>query len=104
MLAATCVFWVPLPLSAQLPVTTISAVFPPGAQAGSTIEVTVTGPAARRIEKLVFSHPRITAQVVRQVPDEFTDTPEPNYGHFRVTIAKDVPPGVYDVRAIGAWG
>ena len=104
VLAATCVFWVPQPLSAQLPVTTISAVFPPGAQAGSTVEVTVSGPAARRLEKLVFSHPGITAEVVRQVPEELTDAPEPNYGHFRVTIAKDVPPGVYDVRAIGAWG
>ncbi len=104
VLAAACVLWVPLPLSAQLPVTTINAVFPPGAQAGSTVEVTVSGPAARRLEKLVFSHSGITAEVVRRVPDEFADTPEPSYGHFRVTVAKDVPPGTYDVRAIGAWG
>ncbi len=95
---------VAVPLPAQLPRTTIDAVYPPGGKAGQTVEVTVTGPAAGRVERLVFSHPGIVATVKTAKPDEFAETAEPVFGRFDVAIAASVPPGVYQVRAVGMYG
>ena len=60
LLAATAI----LPVAAQLPATQLSTVFPPGGQAGSSVEVTVQGSDLEEPARLDFSHSGITATTV----------------------------------------
>ena len=92
------------PGAAQLPTTTITSIDPPGAAPGSTLDVTVAGPVIDEVDRLVFSHPGIRATVKRSKPDAFGSPERPVFGNFTVTIAKDVPPGRYEARAIGRHG
>ncbi|HET6883681.1 MAG TPA: PPC domain-containing protein, partial [Pirellulales bacterium] len=90
---------------AQLPVTQLFALSPPGGQQGTTLDVTITAGADLDGAKgLYFSHPGITAAIKMAPPKLPQLPPEPLPNQFAVTIAADVPPGVYDVRAIGTFG
>ena len=88
---------------AQLPQTRLYAVFPPGGQAGTSTEITITrGDDLEDVQQLRFSHPGITA-----APKTTTDaagkvTPVPN--QFTVNIAADVPTGHHDVSVAGHFG
>ena len=77
-------------LRAQLPVARLSHLFPAGGRAGSQFEVTAAGADLDDPSRLYFSHAGITA-----VPRE---------GKFAVTIASNVPPGVYEARFVGRFG
>lgn len=89
-------------LQAQLPQTTIYAVSPSGGQKGQTVEVKVTnGKDLEELDSLWFSHPGIKAAPKMQ-ESKGEKTPVPNT--FLVTIGKDVPVGVYDIRAHGMYG
>jgi hypothetical protein len=92
------------PAFAQLPVTQLNSVFPPGGKPGSTVEVTVAGNDLEEADKLLFSHPGITAAAKMSTPTEFEKTPKPLAGQFTVTIAAEVPPGIYEVTTIGRFG
>lgn len=92
------------PAWCQLPVADLTSVFPLGGSAGSTVEVTLAGNNLDEATRLVFSHPGITATVKTAARHEFLAEPEPVAGQFTVTIAPDVPAGMYDVRAIGRFG
>ena len=86
----------------QLPGTRLSAVFPTGAQVGSTVDVTVTsGVELEDLSKLVFNHPGITA-VPKMQDVGGVLTPIPNV--FVVSVAPSVPTGQYEVRTIGFYG
>src|SRR5688500_9878208 len=87
------------PALAQLPLARLSTVFPPGAKQGTAVDVTVTGQDLDEIKALHFSHPGLTAA---PKTDAATGQPVPNT--FVVTVAADVPPGVYDVHAAGRFG
>jgi len=63
-----------------------------GGQAGTTFEVVITGDNLDENPELHFSHPGITAE-----PAGAANT-------FKVTIAKDVPPGLYEARAMTRLG
>jgi hypothetical protein len=89
---------------AQLPVTQLTSVFPSGGKPGSAIEVTLGGNDLEDVDRLVFSHPGITAAAKMSTPNEFEKTPKPVPSQFTVTIASDVPPGIYEVTAIGRFG
>lgn len=83
--------------SAQLPVTQLGTVFPPGGTAGTEFEVDVIdGTDLDELSGLVFSSPGI-----QQI-----DHPDPhsNPRKFRVKIAPDVPAGYHSVRAEGRFG
>lgn len=87
---------------AQLPQTRLHAVFPPGAQVGSTGEITVTsGVDLEELNRLLFNHPGITAAPKMQ-DQGGKQAPVPNV--FTVTVSADVPVGAYEVRAIGLYG
>lgn len=89
-------------LPAQLPETRLFAVSPPGAQRGTTVEVTLSaGADLDDVDQLVFSHPGITAS---QKTQEVHGQTKPVASTFNVSVAEDVPPGMYDVRAIGLYG
>lgn len=91
------------PLLAQLPTTLLNAVTPPGAQQGATVEVSVSGVNIDMAEQLIFSHPGIKAEPKQTTPNEFVD-PRPAPGAYTVTVAADVPPGVYEARLQGKYG
>jgi hypothetical protein len=76
---------------AQLPMPRLNSIFPCGARQGTTVECTVAGGDLDGATGLYFSHPGIRAEPAG-----------PN--KFKVTVAKDVPVGKYDVRVIAKPG
>lgn len=88
---------------AQVPSTQFSSIFPPGGKFGTTVDVQVSGADQIDLTQVVFSHPGIKATQKTSKPNEFL--PEgPTPGQYSVTIAGDVPPGIYEVRVVGRYG
>lgn len=85
LLAAACT------AVAQLPQPKLHTVFPPGAKAGTSVDVTVTGAELDELQ-LRFNHPGITAKALAAA------------NQFTVSIAGDVPPGAYEARVLGRFG
>ena len=93
------------PTFAQLPQTRLYAVYPPGAQAGKTIDLQVTSAADDDdIRQVIFSHPGITAQPKTDDMGGLLKTPRFIDNQFTVKVEGNVPPGVYEVRIAGAFG
>jgi len=77
---------------AQLPQARLTAVFPLGAQAGQSVEVSVSsGTDIDELDRMSFSHPGIKAQLK-------------SGNTFAVSVAADVPVGVYEVTVHGLYG
>lgn len=90
---------------AQVPQPKLTATQPCGAKAGTTVDVRITGGAdLDQADRLVFSHAGITAAPVVLPPDRLFPQGKPVPNLFKVTVAADVPPGIYDVRAAGYFG
>lgn len=121
---AACV-WLAAPPDAPaqpppgLPSPRINTAFPAGAKVGAAVEVTVTGADLDEPTGLYFSHPGIKAEYVEPpeppADPKKKDTPPPmpkgkkagpaaGPHKFKVAVGADVPPGTYDVRAVGKWG
>jgi len=93
--ARACTAWllsVAAPLHAQLPAARISHFFPPGGKAGTSFDVTVAGSHLDEPSRIHFSHAGINA------------APKAEANKFAVTIASNVPPGVYEARFAGRFG
>lgn len=87
---------------AQLPQTRLYALFPPGGQIGQTVDVTVTaGADLEELQTLTFNHSGLKAAPKMQ---DVNGKPQPVANQFVVTIDGSVPPGLYDVRAVGMYG
>ncbi len=78
-------------LNAQLPATRLQNVTPAGGKIGSVTGVSVVGADLDELKQLWFSHPGITAALK-------------STNRFEITVTRDVPPGIYDVRAVGKHG
>ncbi|MFM7072947.1 MAG: PPC domain-containing protein, partial [Planctomycetota bacterium] len=89
---------------AQLPVPQLNSVFPPGLKQGATAEVTLAGTDLDEADKLLFSHPGITAAPKMSEPNDFVKTPRPLGTSFTVKVEGNVPPGGYEVRAVNRFG
>jgi hypothetical protein len=89
---------------AQLPAPDLSRLNPPAARAGETLNVSLYGANLEELTELRFTHPGITADRVMQKPDEFFSKPRPVGSSFSVTVAEDVPPGIYEARAASYLG
>ncbi|MFO0825841.1 MAG: hypothetical protein U0792_22430 [Gemmataceae bacterium] len=106
-----------------LPTPRIQNVFPAGAKAGPPQmtrafgavlkcdhDVVIIGTDLDEPEKLYFSHPGIKGEYLAPripVDPKKKDMPKANANgphKFRVTIAPDVPPGIYDLRVVGKYG
>ena len=94
------------------PQSRLETIFPVGAKAGTSVEVNLTGTELDGMKSLKFGHPGIKAEVVVVPPPPVDpkkpapvkkDGPEP-IPAFKVTVAPDVPPGCYDVRADAKMG
>jgi len=92
------------PLFAQLPATQLGSVFPPGAASGTQVEVTITGVSLAGVDRLLFSHPGITAVRKTAEPGPFDKGPQPVPNQFVVSINANVPVGLYEARVIGKYG
>ncbi|HVW38767.1 MAG TPA: PPC domain-containing protein, partial [Pirellulales bacterium] len=90
--------------AAQLPVARLTSVFPPGGQRGHAVEISIAGADLDSVDRLLFSHPDISAQPKLREPGEFETGPQPVANQFEVKIGADVPPGAYEVRAVGKYG
>ena len=71
----------------------MSSVFPPGGKAGSEIEVTVAGADLAEGRAMLFSNPKITGAAIKGQANK-----------FKVKIASDVAPGIYDCWYVGKYG
>jgi len=76
-----------------LPLPRLLTVTPMGGQAGTNVEVTITGENIEDVTELTFSSPQIVAKPVAGAVNKFT-----------VSIAADAPVGVYDARVISRLG
>jgi hypothetical protein len=93
------------PVSAQqLPAARLYSLFPPGGQQGVTLDLAITGVDLENASQLRFTHPGIVATQKAAEPGPFQKGPQPIPNQFSVAIAADVPPGVYEARAVGKFG
>lgn len=76
-----------------LPLPRLLTVAPMGGQAGTNVDVTITGENLEDVSALTFSSPKITAKPVEGAANKFT-----------VSIAADAPVGVYDARVLSRLG
>ncbi len=101
------ILFVPVFVSAQehFPQPRLYSLFPAGARAGSSVAVKLTRTEELDApDKLIFSHPGITAVPLMAPADRFHPQPYRVDKTFTVTVAADVPPGYYEVRAVGYHG
>lgn len=89
----------------QVPQPKVYALSPAGAKAGTTVEVRISsGSDLDGADKLLFSHPGITAKQLTEEASRLYPQGRGIEGRFKVTVAADVPPGIYEVRAAGYFG
>src|SRR5258706_138384 len=89
----------------QVPQPKMYALSPSGAKAGSTIDVKIaSGTDLDGADRLIFSHPGITAKVVTEEHGRLYPQGRSLEGRFKVSVAADVPAGIYEVRAAGYFG
>jgi hypothetical protein len=98
----------PLPDS-TFPSPRLVSVSPPGAKAGTVVDVTFAGVDLDEPEKLLFSIPGFKADLVQPPPpDPKAPKPQPNAPKppvvYKVVVPPDAPIGVADVRIAGKWG
>src|SRR5262245_41741453 len=89
--AVLCAALIPAVASAELPSPRLDRIFPLGTTAGSSVEVEVSGADLDEPKVLLFDHPGITAELIKD-------------RKFKVTVAADVPEGTHDVRVVGKHG
>lgn len=84
--------------SVCLPAPRLLTTMPMGGQAGTEVEVVITGETIEDIDQLLFSDPGITA-----APKLGSDgKPEPK--KYVVTIAASCPPGIHEARVMSRLG
>src|SRR5436189_131462 len=91
--------------SPQVPQPKFYALQPAGAKAGTTVDVRIaSGTDLDGADRLIFSHPGITAKPLTEEPGGVYPQGRTIDGKFKVTVAADVPAGIYEVRAAGYFG
>jgi hypothetical protein len=102
VLAVLALLGVDTAAHAQLPQARLYSIFPCGAKAGTTVDVTLTSFAdLDALDRLVFNTPGITAVPKMQTVGG-QKKPVPNI--FEIAIRPDVPTGVYEASAGGLYG
>ncbi len=91
------------PAFAQLPTTQLTSIFPAGGKLGTTVEVTIAGADLDDCSQLKFNHSGIAAEA-KMIAATALEPARPIPNQFMVKIAADVPPGIYEARALGRFG
>lgn len=78
---------------AELPGARLETLFPPGAKAGTTVELTASGADLDDGETLLFSSPGFHARILPAQPNR-----------VQVVVSNQVPRGVYEARWVGRFG
>ncbi len=89
---------------AQLPTPELDTIYPPGGQAGKSVDVALTGTDLDDLTGLRFSHEGISAEQKMLPADEIWPEPRPDGLKFTINIAENVPTGLYEVRTVGKFG
>ena len=97
-LAAGCSAAVTLAQSVGLPAPRLLTTMPMGGQAGTQVEVTISGEQLEDADVLAFSDRRITAT------RKLTAAGQPVPNQYVVTIVRDCPAGVYEARIMTRLG
>lgn len=97
-------FVAPAAAQQSYPVPRITGVFPAGAKAGAATEVQLSGADLDGLKELRFSHPGIVAAPVMKTLKPYDPAPRAVPNQFTITVAGDVPPGVYEFVAIANYG
>jgi hypothetical protein len=104
LVTAIALLLIPSSVLAQLPTAQLKSLSPPGAQAGTTVEVTLSGSNLDESTQLIFSHTGIQAEILETAAGPWDSSPQLSFGKFKVTVAGDVPAGSYDAWAKGRYG
>ncbi len=76
-----------------------------GGQIGTDFDVHIqSGQRTDEVERIVFSHPGIVGECIPDAKLPFSEVSLPRFGHFHISIGKDVPPGLYEARVQGRFG
>ncbi|MFT5493769.1 MAG: hypothetical protein ACI8V5_004170, partial [Limisphaerales bacterium] len=97
-------FFAAVSVQAQLPTADLSRIQPPAARVGEAVQVTLYGGNLEDLTAMRFTHPGIKAKPVLLPADEFWPRPRIDGTKFEVTVGKNVPPGIYEARAVGYFG
>jgi len=93
--------WMCGPAWSQLPLPRLNRISPALGESGTTVTVSIAGDHLDEVDRLIFQHPGITAV---PIPPNGPAGEASNVTQFQVTIAADVPAGVYEVLSGGGWG
>jgi len=87
----------------ELPNPRLSAVWPPGATIGTSVDVTIEGDDLDEVTEIVFSLAGVAVEPLLETRP-FADEPEPFTKRFRVSIPAETAAGFCEVRARGRFG
>jgi hypothetical protein len=108
-LASALAFSQPPNPGSTLPSPRLYTVTPSGGQAGSVFELRFTGTDIEDPEAILFSVPGIKAEPIVPPPPpppmpNQPPPPKPSVTSFKVTIPRQTPLGVHDIRIVNKWG
>lgn len=98
VLAAFCLTLTAAAQSVGLPAPRLLTTFPMGGQAGTQVEITITGEHLDDLTDLIFSDVRLSAAPLRSAEGNVVPM------KYLVTIADDCPAGVYEARVLTRLG
>lgn len=104
LLLLSVVLTIPQSVFAQLPTADLERILPFHAVAGKTIDMTIAGSNLDQTTELRFTHPGITAKPVLLPTDDIFPQKRIQNTKFNVTVSPDVPPGIYEARAVSYFG
>ncbi|MDF1744830.1 MAG: pre-peptidase C-terminal domain-containing protein [Gimesia sp.] len=91
-------------VSAQLPTADLRRISPFSAIAGKTVDMTIVGTNLDQTTELRFTHPGIIAKPVLLPTDDLFPQARIQNTRFKVTVSPEVPPGIYEARAVSYFG
>lgn len=89
---------------AQLPISDLQTISPRTAKAGTKVEVFIDGVNVESATSLRFTDRRIKVTPKLNAVEELVPRPLPVPKRFNVEIPTNVPPGIYEVRALSHLG
>lgn len=94
--------------SAQMAQTRLWSIFPSGCQAGKETGIQLFGADIGGVRAILFTHPGIKAEAKLKDASPYAEflgeKPGIETGRFTVRAGADVPPGIYEARAVGTHG